>query len=102
MAVASSAVALVRSFEAIFGSSLRDWNSAKCPSGVKMIVPLGLAPNGSELVPLASSAVTAVSDHAPTISSLIGFCCAFAGPVTDPRAFQCFVESEGIPLGCGL
>ena len=55
IAAASSGVALARSLAASLGSSLRDWNKAKCPSDVKMIgYPSGFAPKGSTLLPLAS------------------------------------------------
>src|ERR1700738_922243 len=70
----SSGVALARSFSASFGTSARDCSRVKCPSAVKMMMPFGLFPKGSALLPSGRSAVTVTSVHAPTSCSLMGFC----------------------------
>jgi hypothetical protein len=52
----------------------RDCSRVKCPSAVKMMMPFGLFPKGSALLPSGRSAVTVTSVHAPTSCSLMGFC----------------------------
>jgi hypothetical protein len=77
-ALASSGVAWARSFAARGGTFAEAWKSENRPSGLKMMMPLGVAPNGSARLPSSLWLTTETKDQAPTKPSLTDVACAEA------------------------
>src|ERR1700730_4802760 len=81
IAAYSSGVAVRRLLDAILGTSPVTWIWAKRPSAVKIRMPLGVSPNGNDLLPSGAVTSATTKSQLPTIRSL-RLCagCAAAAP----------------------
>src|SRR5215218_10070154 len=87
IAAYSSGVPVRRLLDAILGTSPATWICAKRPSAVKIMMPLGVSPNGNDFLP--SGAVTSATTkfQVPTIWAARLFAgCAMAAPADSASA----------------